>query len=87
MSKKIFCVRFRFLYLFMGFYVQNKSRIRSKYKLLSKKFLDFNDYQNPKSFLRQPQFEALEMYVFLKEYQENKKIHDVFTDWYEKRWL
>ncbi|HDX9630394.1 TPA: DEAD/DEAH box helicase family protein [Bacillus cereus] len=84
-KKKSFALDFAFYTYLWDFYVQNKSRIRSKYKLLSKKFLDFNDYQNPKSFLRQPQFEALEMYVFLKEYQENKKIHDIFTDWYEKK--
>ncbi|TCD31220.1 type III restriction endonuclease [Bacillus wiedmannii] len=53
--------------------------------MLSKKFLDFNNYQNPTSFLRQPQFEALEIYIFLKEYQDNKKIHDIFTDWYERK--
>ena len=86
MSKKnTFALDFAFHTHLWDFYFQNKSRIRSKYKLLSKKFLDFNDYQNPTSFLRQPQFEALEIYIFLKEYQDNKKIHDIFTDWYERR--
>ncbi|HFK1511938.1 MULTISPECIES: TnsA endonuclease N-terminal domain-containing protein [Bacillus cereus group] len=86
MSKKnSFALDFAFHTHLWDFYFQNKSRIRSKYKLLSRKFLDFNDYQNPTSFLRQPQFEALEIYIFLKEYQENKKIHNIFTDWYERR--
>ncbi len=86
MSKKnSFALDFAFHTHLWDFYFQNKARIRTKYKLLSKKFLDFNDYQNPASFLRQPQFEALEIYIFLKEYQGNKKIHDIFTDWYERK--
>ncbi|MFE4035381.1 TnsA endonuclease N-terminal domain-containing protein [Priestia sp. YIM B13491] len=86
MSKKnSFALDFAFHTHLWDFYFQNKVRIRTKYKLLSKKFLDFNDYQNPTSFLRQPQFEALEMYIFLKEYQNNNKIHDIFTDWYERK--
>lgn len=85
MSKKNdFALDFAFYTHLWDFYYHNKKRIRTKYKQLSKKFLDFNDYENPSSFLRQPQFEALEIYVFLKEYQDNKKIHDIFTDWYEK---
>ncbi|MGQ7835953.1 TnsA endonuclease N-terminal domain-containing protein [Bacillus sp. WC2503] len=86
MSKKnSFALDFAFHTHLWDFYFQNKARIRTKYKLLSKKFLDFNNYQNPTSFLRQPQFEALEIYIFLKEYQDNKKIHDIFTDWYERK--
>lgn len=85
MSKKNFALDFAFFTHLWDFYFLNKSRVRSKYKLLSKKFLDYNDYQNPNSYLRQPQFEALEMYIFLKEYQYNKKIHDIFTDWYERK--
>ncbi len=85
MSKKnSFALDFAFYTHLWDFYFQNKSKIRSKYRLLSRKFLDFNNYENPDSFLRQPQFEALEIYIFLKEYQDNKKIHDIFTDWYEK---
>lgn len=86
MSKqKDFALDFAFYTYLWDFYHQNKRKIRSKYKALSRKFLDFNDYQNPTSFLRQPQFEALEIYIFLKEYQENKKIHSIFNDWYEKK--
>ncbi|EOG8710498.1 TnsA endonuclease N-terminal domain-containing protein [Bacillus cereus] len=86
MSKKnAFALDFAFYTYLWEFYNQNKKQIRSRYKLLSRKFLDFNDYQNPNAFLRQPQFEALEIYVFLKEYQNNKKIHSIFADWYEKK--
>ncbi|MFC7785515.1 TnsA endonuclease N-terminal domain-containing protein [Rossellomorea sp. GCM10028870] len=85
MSKKnSFALDFAFHTHLWDFYFQNRARIRTKYKLLSKKFLDFNNYKNPNSFLRQPQFEALEIYIFLKEYQNNKKIHDLFTDWYKR---
>ncbi|MGF6947863.1 hypothetical protein QF028_000356 [Neobacillus sp. B4I6] len=84
-KKKDFALDFAFYTYLWEFYNQNKKKIRSKYKLLSRKFLDFNDYKNPNAFLRQPQFEALEVYIFLKEYQDNKKIHEIFTDWYEKK--
>ena len=55
------------------FYVQNRRKIRSVYAPLTRKFLDFNNpgENGKEAFLRQPQFEALEMYVFLKEYCEN----------------
>lgn len=85
MNKNHFALDFAFFTHLQVFYLENKSKIRAKYKLLSKKFLDFNDYKNPNAFLRQPQFEALEMYIFLKEYQDNKKIHEIFTDWYQKK--
>ena len=56
------------------------------YKELTRKFLDFNiPEQNPKAFLRQPQFEALKIYVFLKEFLDNAKVEEVFHDWYEKK--
>ncbi len=66
------------------FYQENRGIIRNNYKQLSKKFIDYNDPEtNPKAFLRQPQFEALEIYVFLKEYLNNAKIEVIFKDWYE----
>lgn len=68
-----------------GFYLANKGQIRRYYKELTKKFLDFNDPVNIKSFLRKPQFEALEMYIFLKEFAENSPVHEIFTDWYKKQ--
>ena len=48
-------------------------------KELTRKFLDFNNPEkNPKAFLRQPQFEALETYVFLKEFLGNAKVEEIF---------
>ncbi|MFM0626275.1 TnsA endonuclease N-terminal domain-containing protein [Paraburkholderia xenovorans] len=73
---------FRFLW---QFYKDNRSVIRQNYKELTRKFLDFNNPErNPKAFLRQPQFEALETYVFLKEFLGNSKVEEIFKAWYER---
>lgn len=67
------------------FYRQNRKEIRSNYKLLSKKFLDFNDPLNVRPYsLRLPQFEALETYIFLKEFLDNAPVHRIFEDWHKK---
>lgn len=63
------------------FYKENRGRVRRYYKDLTKKYLDFNDPENSNSFLRQPQFEALEMYIFLKEYLNNDHVYQVFKEW------
>ncbi|OSX55442.1 DEAD/DEAH box helicase family protein [Anoxybacillus ayderensis] len=78
-------VDFAFYEALRYFYLENKKNVRAEYKNLSKKFLDFNSPENPQSFLRVPQFEALEMYVFLKEYLRNAKVHDIFEDWYYEK--
>lgn len=71
---------FRFLW---QFYQSNKGKVRQNYRELTRKFLDFNDPErNPKAFLRQPQFEALETYVFLKEFLGNAKVEEIFKAWY-----
>lgn len=60
-------------------------KIYAEFKPLSKKFLNYNNpKENAKAFLRVPQFEALETYVFLKEFCENKKLWQVFEEWYNK---
>ena len=77
---------FAFFQFLWQFYQANRGTIRSHYKELTRKFLDFNNPErNPKAFLRQPQFEALEVYVFLKEFLGNAKVEQVFQDWFEKR--
>ena len=64
------------------FYNQNRGKIRSRYKDLTRKFLAYNDKtDNPKAYLRKPQFEALEMYVFIKEFMGNPQVYDMFDDW------
>ena len=73
---------YRFLW---QFYQSNQGTIRSHYKELTRKFLDFNNPQkNPKAYLRQPQYEALETYVLLKEFLGNAKVEEVFRAWYER---
>ena len=68
------------------YYVRNRGKIRSRYNDLTKKFLAYNDKdENPDAFLRKPQFEALEMYVFVKEFMNNKQVYEMFDDWRNKR--
>lgn len=78
-------IEFPFNKYLRDFYIHNRSEIRREYKPLSKKFLDFNDPENSGAFLRQPQFEALEMYIFLKEYLGNRRLVDIFDDWSHSR--
>lgn len=67
------------------FYKLKRGFIRKHYTRLSKAFLDFNDPSRPGSFLRDPQFEALEIYVFLKEFLDNKPVYQLFEDWYSNQ--
>lgn len=77
---------FAFFQVLWQFYQANRGTIRSYQKELTKKFLDHNNPdKNPKAYLRQPQFEALEVYVFLKEFLGNAKIEEIFRDWFEKK--
>lgn len=75
---------FAFFTYLRVFYTENRGRIRNHFRDLSKKFLDFNDPVSG-AFLRETQFEALEMYVFLKEYLDNRHVHQIFADWHEKQ--
>ena len=77
-------IDFPFYQYLWFYYRENRKAIRGAYKQLTQKFLDFNDPQNATAFLRPPQFEALEMYVFLKEYCDNRFLAAVFRDWYER---
>lgn len=86
-QKKIAGVEFTFYtYLYM-FYRQNKAKVFSKYNQLSKKFLSFNNPENATAFLRRPQYEALEIYIFLKEYLDNAQLQDIFKQWVDKKGL
>ena len=77
---------FAFFQFLWQFYQTNRGAIRSHYKELTRKFLDFNNPEkNPKAFLRQPQFEALETYVFLKEFLGNAKVEEIFQQWFDKQ--
>lgn len=68
------------------FYTENRKKIRSRYNDLTKKFLAYNDQEeNPSAFLRKPQFEALEMYVFIKEFLGNAQMYEIFDAWRNHR--
>ena len=86
MAKKTVRVEnnFPFYQHLFDFYKEHRGRIRQHYRELSKKFLDFNDPTNAGAFLRLPQFEALEMYIFLKEFLDNQSVHQIFKAWSER---
>ena len=64
------------------YYSQNRGKIRSRYNDLTKKFLAYNDgNENSGAFLREPQFETLEMYVFVKEFMDNAHMYQMFDEW------
>lgn len=64
------------------YYSQNRAKIRSRYNDLTRKFLAYNDKnENKDAYLRQPQFEALEMYVFIKEFMNNAQVYEMFDSW------
>lgn len=84
MAKKTqaFVSDFAFYEALWDFYSQNRGKIRSRYNDLTKKFLAYNDTnERPDAFLRRPQFEALEMYVFIKEFLNNPQVYEIFDDW------
>lgn len=77
---------FAFFQFLWQFYQSNRGVVRQHYKELTRKFLDFNNPEhNRKAFLRQPQFEALETYVFLKEFLGNSKVEEIFQHWFERQ--
>ncbi|MCD7804980.1 MAG: DEAD/DEAH box helicase family protein [Oscillospiraceae bacterium] len=89
MAKKqttAFVEDFAFYQQLCYYYTENRKRIRSRYNDLTKKFLAYNDpNENPDAFLREPQFEALEMYVFIKEFMDNAHMYEIFDDWRKRQ--
>lgn len=82
MAKKKINQDFAFFNALSHFVRTNRGRARQKYRKLSKHLLDFNDPDlRTDAYLRRPQFEALEMYVFLKEFGENRHVHQLFKEW------
>ncbi|RIZ68544.1 MAG: type III restriction endonuclease [Methylococcales bacterium] len=67
------------------FYDANEAAIRRHYSRLSLKFLDHNDPDDARTFLRRPQYEALEIYIFLKEFGNNRHLWELFDDWYHEK--
>src|SRR5688500_10532660 len=76
---------FAFFRCLWQFYHTHHGVIRRSYEALTCKFLDFNNPQMcSMAFLRQPQLESLEIYVFLKEFLGNPKVGEVFKAWCER---
>ena len=78
--------QFAFFLCLRQFIEEERKKIYRSIKPLSRKFLEFNDpTKRANVFLRRPQFEALETYVFLKEFCHNNKVWQIFENWYEKK--
>lgn len=85
-SSMTFVEDFAFYEQLWNYYASNRGKIRSRYNDLTKKFLAYNDRnETPDAFLRTPQFEALEMYVFIKEFMNNAHMFQMFDDWRNHR--
>lgn len=78
-------LEFSFFAELCRFYQENRGTVRRYYRELTKRFLDYNDPDNSHAFLRTPQFEALEIYVFLKEYLYSEPLHEIFRAWADKK--
>lgn len=88
MAKKETSIDFAFFEYLRYFYQDNRGIIRNRYREITKKYLDYNDKEkNPEAFLRRPQFEALEMYVFIKEFMNNEQMYQIFDDWSKREGL
>ena len=86
MAAMQYAEEFAFYQQLMHYYHSNRGKIRSRYNDLTRKFLAYNDKnENPDAFLRLPQFEALEMYVFIKEFMGNPQVYEMFDDWRNRR--
>lgn len=84
-KKKTATIDFPF-YQYLQYFVKTEhKKIYAALKPLSRKFLNYNNREvNVTAYLRQPQFEALEMYIFLKEFCENRKLWQIFEQWYRR---
>ena len=71
---------FTFFTYLSEFYKRNKKSIQQHYQLVTRKYLDYNE----NGYLRTPQFEALEIYIFLKEFNNNASVHTIFDQWYQE---
>ena len=85
MAKKTTEINFPF-YQYLNYFLRTEhKKIYSAFTPLSKKFLNYNNpKENARAYLRKPQFEALETYVFLKEFCNNQKLWEIFEQWYNK---
>ena len=77
--------QFAFYEQLWGFYQDARGKIRSRYKALTRAFLNYNDKNvRPEAYLYTPQFEALEMYIFIKEFFNNLQVIEIYKQWVNK---
>lgn len=77
---------FAFYEQLFQYYKANRRKIRSRYNDLTRKYLAYNDMdENPSAYLRRPQFEALEIYIFIKEFMGNPQVFEMFDDWRKRK--
>lgn len=88
-KQKASSIDFPFYRIMWQFYSANKKEIRKSYSNLSRTILANAEpsKDNPNAFLRKPQYEAFEMYVFLKEYLGNPRLADLFDDWHKNKMI
>lgn len=85
MAKKNKNVDYPFYQALLEFYRGKKKDIWKFYKPETKKILNYNDKdKRVEAFLRKPQYEALEIYVMIKELLSNAQMFKIFADWYNK---
>ncbi|MBR4385636.1 MAG: DEAD/DEAH box helicase family protein [Treponema sp.] len=84
-KQKASSIDFPFYRIMWQFYSANKREIKKSYTNLTRTILVNAEpsKDNPNRFLRKPQYEAFEMYVFLKEYLANPRLADLFDDWHK----
>lgn len=80
-------IDFPFYSIMWQFYSANKREIKKSYTKLTRDILSHAEpsKDNPNAFLRKPQYEAFEMYVFLKEYLGNPRLADLFDSWQKNK--
>ena len=86
-KQKASSIDFPFYRIMWQFYSANKREIKKSYTNLTRTILVNAEpnKDNPNRFLRKPQYEAFEMYVFLKEYLGNPRLADLFDDWHKNK--
>lgn len=85
MTRRNKSVDYPFYQALLEFYKDRKREIWKFYKPETKKILNYNDKEKrAEAFLRTPQFEALEIYVMIKELLHNAQMFNIFADWYNK---
>jgi len=87
MAKKDYSINleFAFYQYLRNFYLEKRHEIRRHLYKETKRFLDFNNPDNGNAFLRTPQYEALEMYIFIKEFLNNAPVYQIFEEWFAEK--